>query len=266
MLHCQRLVMLGAIALLVAACGESTSPSPGDAAGSNTTGRYTIAVDAFAGIGHNRLAERQADDFARQTNLDGFWVDSDGLESYVHFGRYPAADDGALTRDKKKLEQLSLAGRFRPRMIAVRQATDAGLEGAGLTADTGPARAHDLRNAHPEAIYTLQVAIWDADFRGDRKQAAEQEAARLRSEGYNAYFYHGPRDSLVTIDAYAQGAYRQINEGGQIRNELHPHIQKLRERDGMTWLRRNGKVIELKDDRTGELVRVETGLVRIPLR
>ena len=49
-----------------------------------------------------------------------------------------------------------------------------------------------------DGYYTLQVAVWEAPGRGPKAQAY---AAELRAQGYEAYVYHGPQLSIVTIGA-----------------------------------------------------------------
>ena len=61
-----------------------------------------------------------------------------------------------------------------------------------------------------EALYSLQIAVYgrrdlpnpsEADLAETRK-AAEQAAIRLRQEGEQAFYYHGPRMSMVTIGVF----------------------------------------------------------------
>ena len=50
-----------------------------------------------------------------------------------------------------------------------------------------------------DGYFTLQVASWEAPGRMPRAQAY---AAELRRQGYEAYVYHGPRLSMVSIGAF----------------------------------------------------------------
>lgn len=277
------------LALLPTGCGESTkTASPGDPGESvdlrYQEGGYTLAVFAIAGINHDQIARQQANAYRESTGLESFWHATEPLQSYVYFGRYDSPDGKAIQADQTRLNRLMSAGLFRPHMMTVKAldpvgvpggpaggalATEqpAGLRSTGTVRATGPAKANDLRTAHPDAVFTLQVSVYDDQYKGNHRTAAEQEAAQLRSRNIEAYFYHGPNDSLVTVHAFGEGAYKQVTEpNGTIRNELHPYIQQLRAEKDLTWLRRNGKVFQVTNDRTGAKERVETGLVRIPGR
>lgn len=52
------------------------------------------------------------------------------------------------------------------------------------------------------AVYTLQIAVYEAANRDVAKRAAEQAALRLRRDGDLAFYYHGPARSMVTIGVF----------------------------------------------------------------
>ncbi len=73
----------------------------------------------------------------------------------------------------------------------------------------------DLRNARrafgEKSNMTLQVAVYgyadpnvepSAREREEFRQAAEEAARKLRSEGDQAFYYHGPRRSMVTVGLF----------------------------------------------------------------
>lgn len=55
--------------------------------------------------------------------------------------------------------------------------------------------------------YTLQIGYYDAQFGKDFRQAAEDAARELREEGYEAYYYHGPFRSLVTVGLFTENDF-----------------------------------------------------------
>jgi hypothetical protein len=69
-----------------------------------------------------------------------------------------------------------------------------------------------VREQHPEAVYSFQVAVYGRDDIKERKptedelresrRSAEQAALELRSEGEEAYYFHGPSKSMVTIGTF----------------------------------------------------------------
>lgn len=60
---------------------------------------------------------------------------------------------------------------------------------------------YNLR-AYPN-MYSLQIGYYDAQFSGDRKKAAEQAVKTLRQDDVEAYYYHGPHRSLITVGVFA---------------------------------------------------------------
>jgi len=55
-----------------------------------------------------------------------------------------------------------------------------------------------------DGFYTLIVASWEAPGRMD---SAQRYAGSLRSRGYEAYVYHGPRLSTVSIGAFGSEVF-----------------------------------------------------------
>ena len=83
-------------------------------------------------------------------------------------------------------------------------------------ADIGPA-AWNLRNT--KGRHTLLVATFQDDATRryiGRKQFALDYCKRLRDGGYEAYFYHGPVISMVTIGVFGAGAVSHQSGGDAI--------------------------------------------------
>jgi len=69
---------------------------------------------------------------------------------------------------------------------------------------TGP-REWDLR--HARGVYTLQIAVFFPERNFTEVQKAAIEYTRsLRKEGLEAYYYHGPIKSIVTVGAFDDSA------------------------------------------------------------
>lgn len=74
-------------------------------------------------------------------------------------------------------------------------------------------RAKD--QAGEKALYTLQVGVYgrdDLEHPGERdlgeaRRAAEQAAVTLRQEGEQAFYFHGPRRSMVTVGVFDAGDF-----------------------------------------------------------
>ena len=65
-----------------------------------------------------------------------------------------------------------------------------------------------------EGVYTLQVAAFEStdDF-WEHKQAAAGFCAWLRSKKYEAYYYHGPACSIVTVGTFNRSAVVETRPG-----------------------------------------------------
>jgi len=132
---------------------------------------------------------------------------SGGRPPLIVVGRYTDPDGDAAQRDLRKVRALDVDGR-KPFTGAVLVP-----EIDSAPADTRLAR-HDLRQAKKlyegDAVYTLQIGVYarederrpsSADLDSFRK-AAEDAVTRLRREGEEAFFYHGPNGSMVTIGVF----------------------------------------------------------------
>jgi len=63
-----------------------------------------------------------------------------------------------------------------------------------------------------DGLFTLHVGSWEAP---GRTAAAQRYAANLRSRGYEAYAYHGPRFSMVTLGAFGMGIFDDPGKVGK---------------------------------------------------
>ncbi len=117
----------------------------------------------------------------------------------------------------------------------------------------------DLRTQAGRGAYTLQVGYYDANFGNDFRQAAEKAAKVLRDDGQQAYYYHGPNVSLVTIGVFGADAVATDPNSGQtvygaevieLRTQFPHHMANGRE------------VIQYMPN--GTKVREGSRLVRIP--
>ena len=80
------------------------------------------------------------------------------------------------------------------------------------TEDVGPSEWNINQCAGP---YTLAVAeYYNIDSFIERKEAAVAHCRILREKGYEAYYYHGLRRSLVCVGAYRKGKDFQIRADG----------------------------------------------------
>jgi hypothetical protein len=197
--------------------GRSSNVSDGGLASDAV---WAIALASYDRAGHERAAKQQSQRFSRQTGMTGFWAHTERARSTVYFGRYESADSHEAQQDLSRLRAVAGRRGFAPMTMALAPV----LVGGG-----GGASPFDLRQVatNPEAIYTLQVAVYDEVQGPDFRRVAERHAAELRQQGHEAYFYHGPRQSLVTVGVFYHGAIHVIQDGprrGQ--SEYHRYIRE----------------------------------------
>jgi len=148
--------------------------------------QLTVLVAGFAGPESVETAQSLAKQLADRNLEDVFVVESSGMAN-VCVGHFDTWNNAR-------------AMETRARIRAIRD-TDGNLPfGWARVApipESMPPSPWPLENA--DGAFTLHVASWEAPGRMAKAQAY---AAELRQKGYEAYVYHGPRLSMVTIGAF----------------------------------------------------------------
>ncbi len=168
----------------------------GDGAGapgqSEETG-WAVLIKRFEGstAGHqaNRLVER----LRTELGLRDVWLVQRPREALVLRGRFEQR--GALDAQQtlRLTRGIELDGK---RPFAASELT--------LLSGESPNEESPLDLRKHSGMYSLQVAVYDAEIGADFRAKAEQAARALREEGDEAYFYHGPNRSLVTIGLFGE--------------------------------------------------------------
>lgn len=212
---------------------------------------------------------RQADAQAmlgtvRAAGLDGAYLAERSGRPVVVFGSYedPGLEDAQAGLGK--VRGLEVAG-MRPFATAVLMPPPA----ARVSAEKA---SFDLRGVKARlgeaAVYTLQIGVYGrADF--DRpteqelalfREQAELAVAQLRSDDEQAFFYHGPNSSSVTI-----GVFNEDDHDGTTMPAVESRqLRSLRERFPNNLLNGEGLMETVKTDR-GPVKRLQASrLVAIP--
>jgi len=208
-------------------------------------------------VRHVQHAERYRRDLSEKLGWKGIFVINKGGHSEVYWGRYRTPADAQANLRRAKAHT-TLAG-TKP----FAQALVIPLPGG----EVGPAELN-LRNA--PGAYTFVVAIFQDDPERDyvgRKQFAVTYCKRLREADYEAYFYHGPATSYVTIGSFGEEVVRvRQGAGGQQFEVLDPRVREL-EKDFPHLQVNGGGVNDLVwDPRQRKRVRIplRTYLMRCP--
>ena len=183
---------------------------------------WAINLETFEGPSHAAEAERRRRELASASGMnEGLWVSEEGWRSRLYFGQYKEPDTRQAERDLEAWRQLRRVG-------AVSVAPPLMMP----TTLPGSAPQHNLAFVAPPAHYTLQIGHYDEQFGKDFRRAAEQAAAALREDGVEAYYYHGPATSSVTIGAFPEDAVQGvIGPDGFVRTRItDPRILELQKR------------------------------------
>ena len=106
-----------------------------------------------------------------------------------------------------------------------------------------------------DGLFTLHVGSWEAP---GRVAAAQRYADSLRSRGYEAYAYHGPRLSMVTLGAFGMGIFDDPGKVG--RPNVKPKILDPK----VLALIKTFPRMRLEGQETPPEAHVPTQLVKVP--
>lgn len=146
----------------------------------------------------------------------------------VAAGTFPSPRDPAVQRELARLRALEVGGE-RP----FAQAALVHVGGAASGDDSELNLATLKQRLGSRAAYSLQVAAYErTDGRAETPQdlaeiraAAEAAAKRLRDDGDEAFYYHGPRRSMVTVGVFSEREYDPTKPGRE-----SPMLRLLREK------------------------------------
>lgn len=185
-----------------------------------TAGGWGIMLEHFSGPGHVQSADRRAAELTSMLGRRDVRVVRRKSGSAVVLGSYPGPSDQRAVRDLAFVHGFDVQGRkpFARSFFAPPQTV------------TDPGRIPELNllsareKYGPRAEYTLQIGVYESSNRAEAKAAAEQAAARLRSEGELAFYHHGQFRSMVTVGVFDASDY---DERVGIRN---PQLIELKNR------------------------------------
>lgn len=181
---------------------------------------WGVELAAFSGRDRQAGAARLITYLKDKSNITDAWPYDQGNRTLVLRGRFENAGAAEAQELLYQTRQLSIDEQ---QPFAKAQLTPYG------SAAANAATPSDLQQFAGMAGYTLQVAVFDAAGGPRFREAAEAYCRQLREKNEQAYFYHGPNRSMVTIglfndsDLIPQGPVMQY--GPRIREiqERFPH-------------------------------------------
>lgn len=194
--------------------------APGDATGDPSKApegaTWTIVLATFRGQGHAAAAAAALPKIRAYSGLTAAFVETRGQDaSLVGLGRFVEPGSSAALAELRRVRAIAGSGTdgagakpFEGAFFAPPAGAAAGASGARPEYNLTRAREQHGKGA----FVTLQVGVYERTDLGatsaqdlaEIRAAAEQAAAQLRREGEEAYYYHGPRRSMVTIGAFPE--------------------------------------------------------------
>ncbi len=199
--HAWLLMILAVLSAMLAGCpsgGGGGSFSFGNSGGGNGTGDHTVLLMAFDGPGHMAKAADYKSRLASKLGWRGLFVVSEGLGSKLYWGRFES-----IVAAKPTLKR-ARDHRARNGAAVFGQAIIGTVPGS----NTGPMQWHISRcpGKHTLLVHDFKD-VPEFDYVGRRK-FAEDYCRELRGQGHEAYYFHGPKVSSVTVGSFSDTAFR----------------------------------------------------------
>ncbi len=182
---------------------KTITPGGGPVAHENA---WTIVIVAFRGDEADQLSKLALHKVQTEGNLPEAFLERRGEAIVVAYGQYESGDSPRGVAELKRIQSMEVNGKtpFHDALLA----PPANGSNLGGMPQINLVQAKALYGEH--ALYTLQVAVYGRQdllrpTEDDLKEArrdAERAAMKLRQEGEQAFYYHGPRMSMVTIGVF----------------------------------------------------------------
>ena len=227
--------------------GVFDDPNPG--AGAAMQSGWTIVLATFSGPEARRAAVAALPAIQSGSGFVGLFVEHRKRGSFIASGRYQSEMDPAAVADLRRFRAYERDGIW-PFGRAFLAPPVGGA--AGNRPEINLARAPEIFGR--EALYTLQVAVYESDNRRESMRAAEEAAFIYRQDGELAFYYHGPTRSMVTIGVFGEDDI-DVEAGLE-----SPELVALRARRPLNLF--NGMAI--RETVSGQTRNQASRLVRIP--
>lgn len=162
-----------------------------------TQSGWTIALATFNGPSAKVDAAEALPAIQAGSGFGGLFVEHRKRGSFVASGRYSSENDPRAIADLERFREYERNG-IRPFGRAFLAPPVGGAIGNRPEINLKQAKAIFGR----DALYTLQVAVYESKDRGESMRAAEEAAYIYRQDGELAFYYHGPTKSMVTIGVF----------------------------------------------------------------
>jgi hypothetical protein len=180
-----------------------------------TENAWTIIIYTFRGEDEEAQAPAALRRAQNEAGLRECYLEKRGGATVIAYGRYGTAEAGQKDLDRIHATEVEMPDGSGS-LVKAKPFSEAFLSPPMDIKGSIP--EYDLRNARrlkgDWAIYTLQVGVYSREDRAptlkeieEFRKAAEQAVVQLRHEGEQAYYYHGPMRSSVTIGLFGAEDY-----------------------------------------------------------
>lgn len=199
---------------------QDPKPASGDQNAKATRPQsYAVRLASFTGPDRQNQVIEMIRRVRTQSDLTDLWVADTGEKSLLQAGRFRSPDDLDARFMLRTARNAQIDGE-KPFEDAQVLPIQTGYGEPGVEPDP-----HDLRQfAGTPGYHTLEVAIFTPEH-GPFRSAAKKMAEELREQDHEAYFYHGPNASSVTVGLFTRADWELVGT-----TEVYgPRIKALRE-------------------------------------
>lgn len=163
-----------------------------------TAGSWSVRVARFNGSERFKKAYLTVQSLRQEAGLVDLWHQDDGEYTTVYHGRFRGPDWPEAKLALDRIQDARISGK--------RPYRNASLETVSLVRRSATKyHEHDLRQH--AGLYSLQIGYYDEEFGDEFRKVAEEAVATLREDGEDAYFYHGPNRSIITIGLFGESDF-----------------------------------------------------------
>lgn len=179
---------------------------------------WSILLASFVGTDQQKQAADLVEQLKHQNVFD-VWMADEGGYTHVYRGKFSDPTQPQVDSALRQSRMLKV-GDSRPftsaRLVAARPVLEVS------------ASQMDLKRYREQGLWSLQIAVYDDTAGSNYKELAEIAAANLRKDGDQAFYYHGPFRSMVTVGLYTydQAWTRRMKIG----DTYSPEVRRLQEK------------------------------------
>lgn len=220
---------------------------------------YSIELERYVGPARHQKAQALVNRLRKEARFTGVDIRDNAGFTIVSYGRFgdPYAPDALAAVQRVRAIELD----------GMRPYANAGFNSA--TADGGgsdPTITDPLNLKRYPGMYTLQIGFYDDRFGPNYRQAAEDAVKQLRQDKIEAYFYHGPHHSIITVDLLSrEEAFVEVENPLAPGTKIEAYSQAVRDLRKKYPFNLGNGVTLIEKNKDGQVIGEQpSSLVRIP--